>query len=380
MRLGVAREALRPPLLERRAARAGVPAFVDSPRDLERCVRPAERRASRSHLFGPERRAVRVVGTRLLGRAVRDHGLAANQARLVAHRLRRADRAVDRLDVVPVDVGHDVPAVRLEPPRRVVGEPAAHVAVDRDAVVVVERDQLAELQRPRERAHLVRDALHHAAVAHEDIGVMVDDLVSGTVELRGEQPLGERHADRVGDALAQGARGGLGPRGNSVFRVPGRLRVQLPEALQLLEGQVVAAQMQERVQQHRAVPVREHEAVAVVPARIRRVMAQMAAPQRDGDLRHAHGHSRVARVGGLHRVHGEYADGVGELALGAAALRDVDEVGRRVRRHRRENAGKKGWKDMRSPIIIGESRRLGESGAPGGPFALASNPENPEEQ
>src|SRR5581483_12064923 len=63
MRLGVAREALRPPLLERRAARAGVPAFVDSPRDLERCVRPAERRASRSHLFGPERRAVRVVGT-----------------------------------------------------------------------------------------------------------------------------------------------------------------------------------------------------------------------------------------------------------------------------------------------------------------------------
>ena len=46
--------------------------------------------------------------------------------------------------VVAVDVRHDVPAVRLETPRRVVREPAVDFAVDRNAVVVVEGDQLAE--------------------------------------------------------------------------------------------------------------------------------------------------------------------------------------------------------------------------------------------
>ena len=51
-------------------------------------------------------------------------------------------------DVVAVDVGDHVPAVGLEALRRVVGEPALHVAVDRDAVVVVESDELAEPSVP----------------------------------------------------------------------------------------------------------------------------------------------------------------------------------------------------------------------------------------
>ena len=64
----------------------------------------------------------------------------------------------------------DVPAVGAEARRRVVGEPALHIAVDGDAVVVVERDQLVQPQRAGQRTHLVADAFHQAAVAQKDVG------------------------------------------------------------------------------------------------------------------------------------------------------------------------------------------------------------------
>ena len=53
----------------------------------------------------------------------------------------------------------------------------------------------------------------------------------GPVELRGEQPLGERHADRVGEALAERTGRGLDAGRDADLRVAGRLRVQLAEAL-----------------------------------------------------------------------------------------------------------------------------------------------------
>ena len=123
----------------------------------------------------------------------------------------------------------------------------------------------------------MRDALHQAAVADEHIGQVVDDREAGAVELGGQQALGQRHADRVGEALAERAGGGLHARRDADLGMAGRLRVQLAEVLQLLHRQLVAGQMQQRVQQHRAVAVGQHEAVAVEPARVGRIVAQVPA-------------------------------------------------------------------------------------------------------
>jgi hypothetical protein len=47
---------------------------------------------------------------------------------------------------------------------------------------------------------------------------------------------------------------------------PGRQRSQLAEMLDLVERHVdIAGQIEQRIQQHRAVPGRQHEAVAVRP-------------------------------------------------------------------------------------------------------------------
>ena len=192
------------------------------------------------------------------------------------------DRRVDGVDVVAVDSGDDVPAVGLEALRRVVDEPGRDRAVDRDAVVVVDRDQLVELPGAGERAGLVADPFHQAAVAEEHVGVVVDDVVAVAVELGGEELFRERHADGVGEALAERAGRRLDAGRDAELGMARRLAVQLAEVAQLREREVVAGQVQQRIQQHRAVPVRQHEAVAAGPARIGRVVAQVPAPQLRG--------------------------------------------------------------------------------------------------
>ena len=89
--------------------------------------------------------------------------------------------------------------------------------------------------------------------------------------------------------------------------------MQLAEALQLRHRQVVAGQMQQRIEQHRAVAVGQHEAVAVGPRRIGGVVPQVMVPQHFRDLRHAHRHAGMAGIGLLHGIHRERADGVGQL-------------------------------------------------------------------
>jgi len=59
---------------------------------------------------------------------------------------------------VAVDAADDVPAIGLETLGRVVDEPGRDLAVDGDAVVVVQRDQLVELPGAGQGAGLVADA------------------------------------------------------------------------------------------------------------------------------------------------------------------------------------------------------------------------------
>ena len=253
-----------------------------------------------------------VVAVLLVGRAGADDGLAADQRGLRGVGLGLLDGGFDLDRVVALHVADHLPAIGFETLGGVVGEPAVDVAVDRDVVVVVEGDELAQAPGAGERAGFVRDAFHQAAVAQEHIGVVIDDFMPGAVELGGEDLLGQRHAHGVGDALAERAGGGLDAGGVAVFGVAGGLAVELAEALQLGDRQVVAGQVQQRVDQHRAVAIGEHEAVAVGPLGVGRVVAQVMTPQHLGDLGHAHRRARVAGVGLLHGVHRQGADCAGD--------------------------------------------------------------------
>jgi hypothetical protein len=209
-----------------------------------------------------------------------------------------------------VDAADHVPAVAFETLGGVVGEPVFDVAVDGDAVVVIQHDQLAQLQRAGQRTHFVRDAFHQATVAGEGVGVVVDDGVAGFVEFSGQQRFGQRHAHGIAQALTQRAGGRFHARGDAHFGVARGLGMQLAEILQLFDRQVIAGQMQQGIDQHRAVAVGQHEAVAVGPGGILGIVTQVAGPQGLGDFRHAHGSTRMPGVRLLHGVHREGADGI----------------------------------------------------------------------
>ena len=132
----------------------------------------------------------------------------------------------------------------------------------------------------------------------------------GPVVSRGEPGFRHRHAHAVAETLAERTSSDFHARRVAAFRVTGRLAAPLAEPLQLVERQIVTGQMQQAVQQHRTVPRREHEAVAIEPVRIFRIVLQELRPQRVSHGGGAHRHAGMAGVGILHGIGGQKADGV----------------------------------------------------------------------
>jgi hypothetical protein len=232
------------------------------------------------------------------------------QRRLVGDRHRRARGGLDAVgDDDLAEVLH-VPAVGLIAGADVVAEGQRGVALDRDVVVVIEGDQTPKSEVPGDRGGLRGDALLEISVRSDREGVVVDQLVPGPVVARGEHPLGERQADAVGDPLAEWAGCRLDARGMAVLGVAGARRAELAEALDVVELEAIAAEIEHRVEQHRRVPAGEHEAVAVRPLGVGRVVAHDPRVERVGDRRECHRRAGVAGVGLLNGVHRERANRV----------------------------------------------------------------------
>ena len=87
------------------------------------------------------------------------------------------------------------------------------------------------------------DAFHHAAVAHEGVGVVVDDVVARTVKLRRQRFFCNRHTDCVGNTLTQRTGGGFYTCGVTHFRVTRSFRVQLTEVFQFFHRQIVTGEV-----------------------------------------------------------------------------------------------------------------------------------------
>mmetsp|Transcript_3657 Transcript_3657/g.9728 ORF Transcript_3657/g.9728 Transcript_3657/m.9728 type:complete len:430 (+) Transcript_3657:906-2195(+) len=203
-----------------------------------------------------------------------------------------------------------LPAVRLVALHHVLGEGQLRPAVDLDLVVVVEDDQPAEAEVACEGARLRRDALLHAAVAADDVHVVVEDVEALFVEVGRHVRRRQRETHAVRQALPERARGHLDARADADLRMAGRARIHLTEGAKVIERQVVAGQVQHGVLQRARVAVGEHETVAVHPRRVLRVVLHHLLPEQMCDRRAAHASTRVARVGLLNHVGAEHADEV----------------------------------------------------------------------
>ena len=148
-------------------------------------------------------------------------------------------------------------------------------------------------------------------------------------EAGGHAALRQRHADRVGETLAERAGGGLDPGGEPVLRMAGGAAAELAEIADLADVDVrIAGEIEQRVEQHRAVTVGQHEAVAVGPVGPHGIELEDAAEEHGRDVGKAHGHAGMAGARLLHRVHRKRADGVRHVCMGRARCAPVKRCGR----------------------------------------------------
>ena len=202
----------------------------------------------------------------------------------------------------------------------VVGHGQRGRPVDGDRVVVEQHDQLVELEVAGERDRLLADALHQAAVAGDA------RRCSGRRCRSPSRALSSRSASAMPTALPR-----PWPSGPVVVSMPGAwpysgwpavLEPSWRKLRELLHRHAgIAGQMQQRVEQHRAVAGREHEAVAVRPIGRGGVELQEPGEQHGRHVGHAHRHAGMARLGLLHGIHGERPDGVRHVLVRHGAIR-----------------------------------------------------------
>jgi len=147
----------------------------------------------------------------------------------------------------------DVPSVGLEALGPVLGEGKLGLAVDADVVVVVDNDKIVQPQMPGQRAGLGGNAFLQVAVAGDDVYLVVDDREALAVEVARQILLCDSHSHSVGNPLTQRPGGDLDTQIGCVFRVPGRFAAPLAEVLHLVQAQIVACKMKQRVDQSAAV-------------------------------------------------------------------------------------------------------------------------------
>ncbi len=285
----------------------------------------AEHLLGRRDLVVAERGAVALAGVLQGRRGPGDDGAQDDEAGPVGDRLGLADRGVQRRDVLgvlrlvvgPVD-GLHVPAVGLVAQGDVLGQGDVGVVLDGDPVGVVDQREVAELLHARDGGGLGAHALLDVAVAAQRVDVVVErrGALGGVgVEHAALAAGGHRHADRVADALAQRAGGGLDAGGVAVLRVARRLAAPRAQRLDVVELETPPAEEQLEVERERRVTARQHEPVAAGPVRVGGVVPHHLLEQQVRRRRQAHGGAGVAVADLLDGVHGQHADRVDGLLV-----------------------------------------------------------------
>jgi hypothetical protein len=160
---------------------------------------------------------------------------------------------------------------------------------------------------------------------------VIHDRMSGPVEPGREVGLRDRHSDRGGKPLAEGARRHLRPGGMPALRMAGCFAPPLAEGLQVVEREVVSGEIKEGIEEHRGVPGGQNEAVPVGPERIGRIVPQISRPEGEGRGGRPHRHAGVAGFRLFDGVRRQKTDRVDALLFQGASFAHDEVSSYRVR-------------------------------------------------
>src|SRR5262249_60392414 len=113
---------------------------------------------------------------------------------------------------------------------------------------------------------LVRDSLHHAAIAAQCVDIVIKHLVARTIEISRRPTCSDGHANAGGYSLAQGAGRRLDARSPAIFGMAWTFAVELAKTLDVLQrhgeftqhlvlavDRLDTGEMQHRIEQHGSV-------------------------------------------------------------------------------------------------------------------------------
>ena len=184
----------------------------------------------------------------LLSRAaVTDLRLHGNHGRLRLLGLCSLNGSADGIKVISVLNNEGLEAHSPESCLYIFGKCDVGIAFDADLVAVIENNQLRKTKGACKRHGFVGNTLHHTSVAAEHVGVMVNNRISGLVELCGEMSLCHSHTYGHAHACAERAGRSLNTLGVTVLRMTGGQGSVLTELHHIFFGQAVAEQMKKGI-------------------------------------------------------------------------------------------------------------------------------------
>ena len=188
--------------------------------------------------------------------------------------------------VMAVD-GHRVPAQSLVECLRVLVLRDLGHRVEGHIVAVINEDQIVQAVVRGEGHGLTCHPFLKAAVAGDDNDVIVKNVMVGGVVLCRCHLAAQREAHGIAHTLPERTSGALDTHRFKRLRVAGRVAAQLAEVFDLFQRQVVAAQMQPGIDEHRTMACAENQTVAIEPFRGGRITVESVAEQHRTDFRHA---------------------------------------------------------------------------------------------
>ncbi len=182
-------------------------------------------------------------------------------------------------------------------------------------VGIVKDNELSQLPETGQGGCAMHHGLLKVAVGSQDVGEMVHGFPA---QLLAQKGLGGGHANGHGEALSQGAGGGLDSGGNAYLRMTGGAAVHLPEGLEVIQAQK-SAKMQHGIEQCGLVSGGEHEPVPIEPGSVVRVEIQEFAEQDIGEIRRGHCPARMTGISLAHGVHDQTLDHVHHFLIHVVA-------------------------------------------------------------
>ena len=223
-----------------------------------------------------------------------------------------------RLRVVPIDIGDHLPAVAAKARRRVIAEPARHLAIDGNAVVVVQSRRACRVRGCR-RASRPRGKSPPSGSRRPERRRC--DGRSPEIRARLNCAASSFSASAMPTALLTPWPSGPVvvsiPNLRIVFGMARRAGAKLAEVAQLRpspgDNRTGSAARTRAWSRDRSTARNDRDSAS---GDCRDYVCRKSCHSTCGNVGHAHGHARVAGVGRLHGVHRQCAQGVGQGAAG----------------------------------------------------------------